>query len=79
MIIIIAADPADLLCGAAGSSIAGYESQCETMINSWIWVFWAIYALSVVPLQWLVVSIFRAYRDELNDEGKENQINEPML
>ena len=61
------------------STIARYGEETTPMENCvkhtrmWIYIVWGAAAIVFVPTQYIIVSIFRAYRDEIKVEAPEKQ------
>ena len=81
MILLIAMDLPGKFCDYPEGSFL--ESECSKEINKYLWGGWACAILLCVPYQWLITSIFNAWKQELEDETEEgqksNQINEHLV
>ena len=42
------------------------QQSCEKAVRLYMYIAWAICTVIFVPLQFLIMSIFKAYHDELN-------------
>ena len=81
MILLIAMDLPGKFCY---NTEAGYvDITCSNQINKFLWGGFAAAILLCIPYQWLITSVFKAWKQELENETeegqKQNQINENLV
>ena len=61
------------------SNMQGAESltaDCEKHARMYMYIVWGACIVIIVPIQYLIVSIFKAYRDEIKEDGADGSYNE---
>lgn len=69
--------PSHICWGMSLDEVAGPDREltsCEKSARLWIWIIWAVAVLLIAPLQFQIVRMFKAYRDELKPEGEYNEL-----
>ena len=46
---------------------------CIKNMRTFLYIVWVLGSVTLVPLQFLICSVFKAYRDEIKLEGPENE------
>ena len=49
------------------------KDSCEKAVRMYIYVFIAVATLLFLPLQFFFTQIFKAYHEELNEEGEKGE------
>ena len=71
LILMIVLNLPEKICGYSESY--GYDS-CMTSMNTLLYVCWAICAVIVLPIQFFIINVFKAYRDELEEEKADDYV-----
>ena len=53
-----------------GETMTPFDN-CEKHARIWMYIAWGITGLVLIPIQYLIVSIFKAYRDEIKEDESE--------
>ena len=71
LILMIVLNLPEKICGYSESN--AYDS-CMTSMNTLLYVGWAICAVIVLPIQFFIINVFKAYRDELEEEKADDYV-----
>ena len=54
---------------AVNSSLDAAENTCLSSMRTTFFIAWACFVLITMPLQYLVITLFKAFRDELTEDS----------